>query len=196
MVSGFQMLDRLVPKHLRRDDPLQIGDLRVDAALNQRLLVAQGVAIDPRGDHEQHGHQHEDRQQRHRRVEAARCERLRDFFAQAADEAEADRTGTTKTLAVIACCGSLDDLTLFVPLLVGSDVGFFALLIGSMAAVGVIVAFCVRSPGVRSPGPFHHRPQVFLNFFKRVSDCLQAIPLVCITSAFCAFLVAKAATMH
>ena len=82
------------------------------------------------------------------------------------------------------------------PLLVGSDVGFFALLIGSMAAVGVIVAFCVRSPRVRSPGPFHRRPQVFLNFFKRVSDCLQAIPLVCITSAFCAFLVAKAATMH
>ena len=113
-----------------------------------------------------------------------------------ADEAEGDRTGTTKTLAVIACCGSLDDLTLFVPLLVGSDVGFFALLIGSMAAVGVIVAFCVRSPGVRRPGPFHRRPQVFLNFFKRVSDCLQAIPLVCITSAFCAFLVAKAATMH
>jgi len=94
-------------------------------------------------------------------------------------EEDTARTGTTKTLFAIAFCGSLDDLTLFVPLLVGGDIGPVALVIGSMGAVCIIVTFCV-----------------FLNFFKPIASFLQAIPLVCITSAFATFLFIKVATMH
>ena len=58
-------------------------------------------------------------------VEAVQRRAALEEVASKADEAEGDRTGTTKTLAVIACCGSLDDLTLFVPLLVGFGVATY-----------------------------------------------------------------------
>ncbi len=61
----------------------------------------------------------------------------------------------------------------------GGGIGPVALVIGSLGAVCIIVTFCV-----------------FLNFFKPIASFLQAIPLVCITSAFATFLFIKVATMH
>ena len=54
-----------------------------------------------------------------------------------------------------------------------------ALLAGAAAATALIVAICV-----------------FLNFFRAISDRLAAVPLVCVTSAFATFLIAKVALMR
>ena len=95
------------------------------------------------------------------------------------DDAPRPGKTTTKTLIVVAFCGSLDDLTLFVPMLVGGAIGPTALLAGAMVATALIVTICV-----------------FLNVFKRVSDALAAIPLVCITSVFATFLICKVIFMR
>ena len=93
--------------------------------------------------------------------------------------ADGARATTTATLLVVAFCGSLDDLTLFVPMLAGGAIGPLALLAGAAAATALIVAICV-----------------FLNFFRAISDRLAAVPLVCVTSAFATFLIAKVALMR
>ena len=49
---------------------------------------------------------------------------------------------------------------------------------GALAATGLVVLLCL-----------------FLNLFSRVSDCLQKIPLVAITSCFFVYLVLKATVL-
>ena len=93
------------------------------------------------------------------------------------DEEEMD-TSSMRTLVVVAFCGSLDDLTLFVPMLAGGAIGPLALVTGALAATGLVVLLCL-----------------FLNLFSRVSDCLQKIPLVAITSCFFVYLVLKATVL-
>ena len=93
------------------------------------------------------------------------------------DDEEMD-TSSMRTLIVVAFCGSLDDLTLFVPMLAGGAIGPLALVTGALAATGLVVLLCL-----------------FLNLFSRVSDCLQKIPLVAITSCFFVYLVLKATVL-
>lgn len=99
-----------------------------------------------------------------------------------ADEADEDEeeldTSSLRTLIVVAFCGSLDDLTLFVPMLAGGAIGPLALVAGALAATALVVLLCL-----------------FLNLFSRVSDCLQKVPLVAITSCFFMYLVAKASML-
>ena len=87
-------------------------------------------------------------------------------------------TSSMRTLVVVAFCGSLDDLTLFVPMLAGGAIGPLALVTGALAATALVVLLCL-----------------FLNLFQRVSDCLQKIPLVAITSCFFVYLVLKATVL-
>ena len=94
------------------------------------------------------------------------------------DEEEEMDTSSMRTLIVVAFCGSLDDLTLFVPMLAGGAIGPLALVTGALAATGLVVLLCL-----------------FLNLFSRVSDCLQKIPLVAITSCFFVYLVLKATVL-
>ena len=94
------------------------------------------------------------------------------------DEEEEMDTSSMRTLVVVAFCGSLDDLTLFVPMLAGGAIGPLALVTGALAATGLVVLLCL-----------------FLNLFSRVSDCLQKIPLVAITSCFFVYLVLKATVL-
>ena len=106
-----------------------------------------------------------------------------DLEAQSDDEEEDDDeeemdTSSMRTLVVVAFCGSLDDLTLFVPMLAGGAIGPLALVTGALAATGLVVLLCL-----------------FLNLFQRVSDCLQKIPLVAITSCFFVYLVLKATVL-
>ena len=94
------------------------------------------------------------------------------------DEEEEMDTSSMRTLIVVAFCGSLDDLTLFVPMLAGGAIGPLALVTGALAATALVVVLCL-----------------FLNLFSRVSDCLQKIPLVAITSCFFVYLVLKATVL-
>ena len=94
------------------------------------------------------------------------------------DEEEEMDTSSMRTLIVVAFCGSLDDLTLFVPMLAGGAIGPLALVTGALAATALVVLLCL-----------------FLNLFQRVSDCLQKIPLVAITSCFFVYLVLKATVL-
>jgi len=84
--------------------------------------------------------------------------------------------GSARTLFAVAFCGSLDDLTVFVPMLAGGAVGPAPLVVGACLAAAFVVAICL-----------------FLTFFQKISDVLQAIPLVAITTCFFVYLVVKAA---
>lgn len=101
-----------------------------------------------------------------------------DLEADESDEDEELDTSSLRTLIVVAFCGSLDDLTLFVPMLAGGAIGPLALVAGALAATALVVLLCL-----------------FLNLFSRVSDCLQKVPLVAITSCFFMYLVAKASML-
>ena len=105
-----------------------------------------------------------------------------DLEANESDEEEEEEeemdTSSMRTLIVVAFCGSLDDLTLFVPMLAGGAIGPLALVTGALAATALVVLLCL-----------------FLNLFQRVSDCLQKIPLVAITSCFFVYLVLKATVL-
>lgn len=91
------------------------------------------------------------------------------------DEDEANRS---QTLFVIAFVGSVDDLTLFVPMLVGKGFDMAQLLIGGFIASTSIVMLCA-----------------FLGLCRPVADCLSRIPLAAIVIVFAAVLVTKACTM-
>lgn len=88
------------------------------------------------------------------------------------DAAEAARS---HTLFVIAFLGSLDDLTLFVPMLVGRGFGLAQLVIGGLTAASGIVLLCV-----------------FIGLCKPVADCLSKIPLGAIVITFATILLTKA----
>jgi hypothetical protein len=80
----------------------------------------------------------------------------------------------SRPLAIIAFLGSLDDLTLFVPMLVGKTFGIFELIVGAMIATLFIVIMCV-----------------FLTSCKVVADLLEKIPLVAIVATFAIILLVK-----
>ena len=84
------------------------------------------------------------------------------------------RTKKSRSLAIIAFLGSLDDLTLFVPMLVGKAFGIFELIIGAMFATLFIVTICI-----------------FLTRCQMVADLLERIPLVAIVFAFSVILLFK-----
>jgi len=78
------------------------------------------------------------------------------------------------SLLVIAFIGSLDDLTLFVPLLVGKTFHIFELVVGAMIAVLIILCFCF-----------------FLVRCEIVSDFIQRIPVCLIVFSLSIFLLVK-----
>jgi len=90
----------------------------------------------------------------------------------AIDKADKDRQ---QTLFVIAFIGSVDDLTLFVPMLVGKGFDLAQLMLGSFAAVALILTFCIC-----------------LGLCKPIADCLARIPLCLIVVIFAVSLLLKA----
>mmetsp|Transcript_20075 Transcript_20075/g.37756 ORF Transcript_20075/g.37756 Transcript_20075/m.37756 type:complete len:268 (+) Transcript_20075:49-852(+) len=88
-------------------------------------------------------------------------------------------TAQTQTLFVIAFIGSLDDLTLFVPMLVGKGFDFAQLTIGALTAAALIVVICL-----------------FVGLCQPVADCISRIPLFAIVVAFAILLLGKSFTME
>jgi cadmium resistance protein CadD (predicted permease) len=75
-------------------------------------------------------------------------------------KADKDRA---QTLFVIAFIGSVDDLTLFVPMLVGKGFDLIQLMLGAFSAAAIIVLLCV-----------------FIGKCKPIADALSSIPLAAI----------------
>lgn len=84
----------------------------------------------------------------------------------------------SQTLFVIAFIGSLDDLTLFVPMLVGKGFDLVQLVVGGFIAASIIVTICL-----------------FVGLCQPVADCLSKIPLFAIVIAFAIMLLVKAVNM-
>merc|ERR1712013_95414 len=80
------------------------------------------------------------------------------------DKADKERQ---KTLFVIAFIGSVDDLTLFVPMLVGKGFDIVQLMLGSFVACWAIVLMCI-----------------FMGRCKPIADFLSSIPLSLIVIIF------------
>mmetsp|Transcript_26696 Transcript_26696/g.64049 ORF Transcript_26696/g.64049 Transcript_26696/m.64049 type:complete len:272 (+) Transcript_26696:317-1132(+) len=78
------------------------------------------------------------------------------------------------SLALIAFIGSLDDLTLFVPMLVGKAFGILELIIGATIATLMIIAICL-----------------LVTKCQIVADALERVPLVAIVLVFTAVLLTK-----
>lgn len=91
--------------------------------------------------------------------------------APAASKGELERT---RTLFVIAFIGSVDDLTLFVPMLVGKGFDPVQLMAGAFLAASTIVCFCV-----------------FIGLCKPIADCLSKIPLAAIVICFASVLLVR-----
>jgi len=83
-----------------------------------------------------------------------------------------------QTLFVIALIGSMDDLTLFVPMLVGKGFGCVQLMSGSLLAASAIVLMCM-----------------FVGLCKPVADFLSNVPLALIVAVFATTLLARGITM-
>mmetsp|Transcript_51980 Transcript_51980/g.113225 ORF Transcript_51980/g.113225 Transcript_51980/m.113225 type:complete len:257 (+) Transcript_51980:41-811(+) len=98
-----------------------------------------------------------------------------DIQSKAASQKE---SAQTQTLFVIAFIGSLDDLTLFVPMLVGKGFDFAQLLIGALTAASLIVTICL-----------------FVGLCQPVADCISRVPLFAIVVGFATLLLAKSFTM-
>lgn len=95
-----------------------------------------------------------------------------------ANQKDEDEANRSQTLFVIAFVGSVDDLTLFVPMLVGKGFDMAQLLIGGFIASLSIVLLCA-----------------FVGLCRPVADCLSRIPLASIVIVFSCVLVTKAVTM-
>jgi hypothetical protein len=80
----------------------------------------------------------------------------------------------SRSLAVIAFLGSLDDLALLVSMLVGKAFGIVEFIFGAMISALAIILICF-----------------FLTKCKLVADTLEKIPLVLIVTAFCVVLLTK-----
>merc|ERR1740129_28389 len=95
-------------------------------------------------------------------------------------EAEANEARTqseamrARALFTMAFLGSVDDLTLFVPMLVGSEFDAIQLVIGSFIAASFIVLLCV-----------------FIGLCGPVARCLSLVPLVLIVGVFAVVLLTK-----
>mmetsp|Transcript_108034 Transcript_108034/g.170715 ORF Transcript_108034/g.170715 Transcript_108034/m.170715 type:complete len:258 (-) Transcript_108034:6-779(-) len=87
------------------------------------------------------------------------------------DKADKERQ---QTLFVIAFIGSVDDLTLFVPMLVGKGFDVVQLMSGAFLAAFAIVTLCM-----------------FIGQCKPVADCLSSIPLAAIVIVFAVVLLLK-----
>jgi hypothetical protein len=87
------------------------------------------------------------------------------------DKADKDRQ---QTLFVIAFIGSVDDLTLFVPMLVGKGFDIVQLVVGACAAALTIVTLCI-----------------FIGQCKPIADCLSSVPLAAIVIVFAIVLLLK-----
>lgn len=87
------------------------------------------------------------------------------------DKADKERQ---QTLFVIAFIGSVDDLTLFVPMLVGKGFDFIQLMLGAFMACSVIITFCIC-----------------IGLCKPIADCLSKIPLAAIVIVFATVLLLK-----
>jgi hypothetical protein len=92
--------------------------------------------------------------------------------------AKADSKGQ-QTLFVIAFVGSVDDLTLFVPMLVGKGFTWLQLMSGALIAASTIVLICL-----------------FIGLCKPVANFLSSIPLALIVAIFSASLLVKGFTME
>jgi hypothetical protein len=79
-----------------------------------------------------------------------------------------------QTLFVIAFIGSVDDLTLFVPMLVGKGFDLVQLMLGAFLAAAIIVTLCI-----------------FIGQCKPIADCLSSIPLAAIVIVFAVVLLLK-----
>jgi hypothetical protein len=90
------------------------------------------------------------------------------------DELEKADKERQQTLFVIAFIGSVDDLTLFVPMLVGKGFDLPQLMIGAFVAASTIVTLCI-----------------FIGQCKPIADCLSAIPLAAIVIVFATVLLLK-----
>lgn len=88
-----------------------------------------------------------------------------------ADKPEQDRS---QTLFIIAFIGSVDDLTLFVPMLVGKGFDTAQLMLGAFLATSLIIAFCIC-----------------IGLCKPIADCLSKIPLAIIVICFATVLMLK-----
>lgn len=100
-----------------------------------------------------------------------------DSMSDEASEAEKKESGRSQGLFVIAFLGSVDDLTLFVPMLVGKTFDIVQLVVGGFTAATVIVCICI-----------------FLGLCKPIADCLSRIPLAAIVMAFAVLLLVKGFT--
>eukprot|EP00747_Dinoflagellata_sp_TGD_P221037 gnl/TRDRNA2_/TRDRNA2_92937_c0_seq1.p1 gnl/TRDRNA2_/TRDRNA2_92937_c0~~gnl/TRDRNA2_/TRDRNA2_92937_c0_seq1.p1 ORF type:complete len:256 (-),score=37.39 gnl/TRDRNA2_/TRDRNA2_92937_c0_seq1:318-1085(-) len=98
----------------------------------------------------------------------------RPLTEQKPEEESEGKGGGTQTLFVIAFIGSVDDLTLFVPMLVGKGFGLLQLIIGGFIAASAIVLLCV-----------------FLGLCQPIADCLSKIPLALIVIIFATVLLIK-----
>jgi len=92
------------------------------------------------------------------------------------DVNDADRA-RQRTLFVIAFIGSVDDLTLFVPMLVGKSFDLFQLMFGAFFAAAIIVFICI-----------------FIGLCKPIADCLSKVPLALIVIIFATVLLIKGFT--
>mmetsp|Transcript_43402 Transcript_43402/g.68732 ORF Transcript_43402/g.68732 Transcript_43402/m.68732 type:complete len:279 (-) Transcript_43402:398-1234(-) len=82
--------------------------------------------------------------------------------------------GRQQTLFIIAFLGSVDDLTLFVPMLVGKSFDIVQLMLGAFVATTAIVAICM-----------------FIGLCKPIANCLSSIPLAAIVVVFATMLLVK-----
>lgn len=89
------------------------------------------------------------------------------------------RKSRVQTLMVVAFLGSLDDLTLFVPMLAGKSFGIVQLVLGATISASIIVSLCI-----------------FITLCKPVSELIQKVPLVAITAVFAALLLIKGVVMN
>lgn len=87
------------------------------------------------------------------------------------DKADKDRQ---QTLFVIAFIGSVDDLTLFVPMLVGKGFDIVQLMLGAFIATVLILSFCIC-----------------IGMCKPIADCLSKIPLAAIVIVFATVLLVR-----
>lgn len=115
---------------------------------------------------------------RNRQIECAETENKAGDVAKKEDEktekTEEKDKQSSQALFVIAFIGSVDDLTLFVPMLVGKGFDIVQLMAGGFLAASLIVSFCL-----------------FLGLCKPIADCLSKIPLALIVIVFATVLLTK-----
>merc|ERR1719198_1390366 len=91
-----------------------------------------------------------------------------------APKEEEPSNAKSQTWFVIAFIGSVDDLTLFVPMLVGKSFDIVQLMLGASCAAVTIVTICL-----------------FIGLCKPVADLISKIPLAFIVLAFAVMLLIK-----